>query len=125
MRKTRKGGSENRPSLTIRGRKFNNENKNENVWEIPLNRFNIKKFGPGNNNMYSSSNLRWANKPSPINDEKINTMPYEPMNIIKNMNFPNTRKRARNNNRNNRNRNRTRKNMKKHKINNRNWSKEF
>ena len=64
MRKTRKGGSENRPSLTIRGRKFNNNPYNQNVWEIPLNKFNIKEFTDGNNNMYSSSNLSWANRNS-------------------------------------------------------------
>jgi len=103
MRKTRKGGME---GLRIRGRKFNNENENENVWELPLNKFNIRQFAPGNNNMYSSSNLRWANKPVPINVRKVNTMspqaqimPYEAMNVIKTLNFSNTRKRARNNNR--------------------------
>ena len=121
MRKTRKGGSENRPSLTIRGRKFNNENENENIWELPLNKFNIRQFGPGNNNMYSSSNLRWANKPVPINVRVVNTMspqaqliPYETMNVIKKLNFSNTRKRGRNNNGNNGNNRR-----KKYKTNNR------
>ena len=101
MRKPRKGGME---GLRIRGRRFNNENENENIWELPLNKFNIGQFAPGNNNMYSSSNLRWANKPVPINVRRINTMspqaqliPHETMNVIKKLNFSNTRKRIRNN----------------------------
>ena len=67
MRKTRKNG--NSP-LSIRTPKNNNnenenENENENVWNVPLNnRFNIRQFAPGNNNMYSSSNLSWANRNS-------------------------------------------------------------
>lgn len=65
MRKTRKNGNSPLSIRTPKNNNNENENENENVWNVPLNnRFNIRQFAPGNNNMYSSSNLSWANRNS-------------------------------------------------------------
>ncbi len=98
-----------RPVLKIRGRKFNNNENNENVWEVPMHHFNIRNIKVGNRNF--SSNIRWANKPDPINVRRVNTMsfgnqklsPSNTMNITKELQFSTRKRRRNNNNRNTRN----------------------
>jgi hypothetical protein len=71
MRKTyKKRGGQGPPGLSIKGYtppvNINDENWDEEVWEVPMNRFNSSKIPVGNANNYQSKNLSAFNKPNHI-----------------------------------------------------------
>ncbi len=86
MRKTyRKRGGQGPPGLSIKGynppKNINDENWDEEVWEVPIERFNKSKIPVGNANNYGPGgrNLSIFNKPNHIAIDVKEEQPIRPV----------------------------------------------